>query len=115
MALNIKAGLLKASGKTDEANQILKEALPIATENELNQYGYQLLAEEQTDKAIEIFKMNTERNPKSPNVWDSLGEGYVAKGDKKNAIASFKKSLSLNPPPNVKINSEKFLKQLGAM
>jgi len=43
------------------------------------------------------------------------GEAYAAKGDKKNAIINFKKSLSMNPPPNVKANSEKYLKQLGAL
>ena len=69
----------------------------------------------QVDKAIEIFTLNTKRHPESANVWDSLGEAYVTKGDSKNAIANFKKSLSLNPPANVKANSEKFLKQLGAM
>ncbi len=46
---------------------------------------------------------------------DSLGEGFATKGDKKNAILNFKKALSLHPAPNVKINSEKFLKDLGAL
>jgi tetratricopeptide (TPR) repeat protein len=64
------------------------------------------------DKAIAMFKLNTERNPKSANAWDSLGEGYALKGDKANAIKSFKKSLSMNPPANVRANSEKYLKQL---
>lgn len=46
---------------------------------------------------------------------DSLGEAYALKGDKKNAIKNFKKSLTLNPPQNVKDNSQKYLKQLGAI
>ncbi len=112
--LNIKSGLLKQMGKNDEADKIMADAVAMATENELNQYGYQLLNNGQQDKAIEIFKLNTQRHPESPNAWDSLGEGYATKGDKKNAIASFKKSLAMNPPPNVKANSEKFLKQLGS-
>jgi tetratricopeptide (TPR) repeat protein len=111
--LNIKSGILKEMGKADEADALTKEALGIANENELNQYGYQLLGAGQQDKAIEIFILNTKRHPESPNVWDSLGEAYALKGDKKNAIINFKKSLSLNPPPNVKANSEKYLKQLG--
>jgi tetratricopeptide (TPR) repeat protein len=48
-------------------------------------------------------------------VYDSLGECYKTMGDKKNAIKYLKKSLSLNPPPNVKANSEKLLTELGAM
>jgi hypothetical protein len=112
---NIKAGLLTAMGKTDEGEKVMRDAIAVATENELNQYGYQLLGQQQPDKAIEAFILNTQRHPKSPNAWDSLGEAYAIKGDKKNAIINFKKSLSLNPAPNVKANSEKYLKQLGAM
>ena len=113
--LNIKSSLLKQMGKTAEAENIQKEALVVATEVELNQYGYQLLNEGKHDDAIKIMVMVTDRFPQSANAWDSLGEAYATKGDKENAIKSFKKSLSLNPPKNVKDNSEKFLKQLGAM
>ncbi|HLG39069.1 MAG TPA: DUF2911 domain-containing protein [Chitinophagaceae bacterium] len=113
--LNVKSNLLKAMGKTAEADSIMSNAIVIATENELNIYGYTLLNAGQHDKAIEIFILNTKRFPKSPNTWDSLGEGYVTKGDKKNAILNFKKSLSMNPPANIKANSEKFLKELGAL
>jgi hypothetical protein len=113
--LSIKSNLLKATGQTAEADKIMNEAIEVSTENELNLYGYQFMNQGQTDKAIEIFILNTKRHPNSANVWDSLGEGYATKGDKKNAIASFKKSLSMNPPAPTKANSEKFLKQLGAM
>jgi hypothetical protein len=111
----IKAGLLKQSGKIEESERILKEAMTASTEPELNAYGYQLLGQGQHDKAIEILAMNTVRFPRSANAWDSLGEAYATKGDKDNAVKSFKKSLSLNPPANVRANSEKFLKQFGAM
>jgi len=113
--LNIKSGILKAMGNTTEADKMSADAIGIATENELNIYAYQLMNQGEIDKAIEMFKLNTQRHPKSANAWDSLGEGYVTKGDKKNAILNFKKSLSMNPPANVKANSEKFLKQLGAL
>ena len=113
--LNTKSALLKQAGKSEEADKLVAEAITIATENELNAYGYNLLGQGQHDKAIEIFLLNTQRHPKSANTWDSLGEAYATKGDKKNAIASFKKSLGMNPPANVKANSEKYLKQLGAL
>ena len=113
--LNIKAGILRQQGNTADADKIMNDALPLASEVELNAYGYQLVAQGQMDKAIEIFVLNTQRHPESANTWDSLGEAYVTKGDKTNAITNFKKSLSLNPQPAVKANSEKFLKQLGAM
>lgn len=113
--LIVKAGLLKETGKVEESEKIRKEALTVAKEGELNNYGYQLLGQNEHDKAIEVFKIATEKFPKSANAWDSLGEGYALKGDSKNAITSFKKSLSMNPPDNVKANSEKYLKQLGAL
>jgi hypothetical protein len=113
--LNVKARLLTALGKPDEAANVMKEATSKATEAELNAYGYQLLGADKTDEAIEVFIMNTKQNPKSANCWDSLGEAYAKKGDKKNAIESFKKSLGLNPSQAVKLSSENNLKKMGAM
>ena len=113
--LSTKSGLLQAIGKTSEADKTMNDALVLATEIEINQYAYQLLADKQQEKAIQMFILNTRRFPQSANAWDSLGEGYALGGDKKNAISCFRKSLTLNPPDNVRANSEKYLKQLGAM
>lgn len=113
--LNTKSGLLRQAGKTAEADKLMTDAIALANEAELNQYGYQLLGEEKYDEAIKIFTLNTERHPESANTWDSLGEAYATKGDKDNAVKNFKKALSMNPPANVKANSEAFLKKLGAM
>ena len=111
-----KSNLLVQMGKQDEADQIMKNALTVATNQELNQYGYQLINQGKLNEAIEAFKINTEKNPDDPNVWDSLGEGYVTRGekeDKKLAIKALEKSLSLDPPANVRANSIKLLQQLG--
>ena len=113
--LNVKSKLLTAKGNAAEADKIMKEAIEKANEAELNTYGYQLMGMDKTDEAIEIFSLNTKKNPNSANCWDSLGEAYAKKGDKKNAIASFKKSLSLNPSQAVKVSSETNLKKLGVM
>ena len=113
--LSVKAGLLKELGKAEESAKIMDEAIAMATENELNLYGYQLLNNGDYPKAIEMLELNTRRFPKSANTWDSLGEAYFTKGDKKNAAVYFKKALAMNPPANVKANSEKYLKQMGAL
>jgi predicted negative regulator of RcsB-dependent stress response len=110
-----KAGILELQGNHAEAEKILSDAMAKASEVDLNNYGYTLLNNKKYDKAIAALKINTQRHPESANTWDSLGEAYALSGDKQNAIVNFKKSLSLNPPPNVKANSEKYLKQLGAM
>lgn len=115
--LSIKSGILAQMGKKPEAEKIMADAMANAntTEAEINQYGYQLLNDKQNNKAIEVLMINTKRFPASASAWDSLGEAYATNGDKAKAIESFKKSLTLNPPDNVKANSEKFLKELGGM
>ena len=112
---NTKSQILKALGKNDEAEKVLNDAIAAATEPELNLYGYALLNQKNFDKGIEMLTLNTQRFPKSANAWDSLGEGYALKGDKINAIKYFKKCLTLNPTPFVRANSEKYLKEFGAM
>jgi tetratricopeptide (TPR) repeat protein len=113
--LSVKAALLQKTGDSAQAEKVMKDAVAIATEGEVNAYGYQLLGAQKFDKAIEAFKLNTTNHPTSANAWDSEGEGYALAGDKKNAIMCFKKSLSMNPPPLVRANSEKYMKQLSAM
>jgi hypothetical protein len=111
----MKAVLLKNEGDSVASEKLMKLALPLATENDLNNYGYQLLAQNKFSQAIDVLKLATQKNPESANAWDSLGEGYALAGNKKDAIPCFKKSLSLNPPGPTKANSEKYLKQLGAL
>ncbi len=113
--LSTKAGLLRQTGKTTEADKTQTEAIAVATEADLNQYGYQLIGENRHEEAVKIMVLNTERHPESANAWDSLGEAYAIKGDKTNAVKNFKKSLSLNPSEAIKANSEKYLKQLGGL
>ncbi|MFI5156721.1 MAG: DUF2911 domain-containing protein [Chitinophagales bacterium] len=113
--MNTKSQILNEMGNDAEADKIMANAMSIANENDLNNYGYALLGNKDYKKAIDVLALNTQKHPNSANAWDSLGEAYALSGDKANAIANFKKSLSLNPPANVKANSEKYLKQLGAM
>ncbi len=69
----------------------------INNENELNNLGYTYLAQEKIDEAIEIFKWNVNTYPESWNVYDSLGEAYLVKGDTTNSAIYYKKSLEINP------------------
>lgn len=68
-----------------------------ASEGEVNQLGYQLLGRGRAAEAVEIFKWNVEEHPGSWNVYDSLGEAYATQGNRELAVASYKKSLELNP------------------
>jgi tetratricopeptide (TPR) repeat protein len=68
-----------------------------ASEAELNMAGYRLLQEGKPGQAVEIFKLNAELHPRSWNAWDSLGEGQAAAGEIEPALASYRRSLALNP------------------
>ncbi len=69
----------------------------VNVEGVVNSFGYRLIGMNRLDHAIEIFKLNTEAYPKSSNVWDSLGEAYMDKGQKELAIKNYEKSLALDP------------------
>ncbi|MDH5467516.1 MAG: tetratricopeptide repeat protein, partial [Candidatus Aminicenantes bacterium] len=74
-------------------------------EYELNSVGYRLLNMGRVKDAIEIFKLNVEAYPDAFNPYDSLGEAYMADGQKGLAIKYYKKSVELNPD---NINGDRF-------
>ncbi len=78
-------------------------------EPQLNTLGYLLLRNQMIKEAIEIFKLNVEVYPESANVYDSLGEGYIANGNVQLAIENYQKSLELNPDNE---NAVEMLKKL---
>jgi uncharacterized protein len=61
----------------------------------INDLGYRSFQE--LDKAIAFFQLNIDLYPNSFNVWDSMGEAWMEKGDFKKAIEYYEKSLALNP------------------
>ena len=65
-----------------------------------NQMGYCLLEMEKADFAGQIFKMNVDYYPKIFNVYDSLGDFYLASKNKEKAIGSFKKALAIKENPD---------------
>jgi hypothetical protein len=67
--------------------------------NELNRLGYTLLHKGRVKDAIALWEFNAREYPGDWNVHDSLGDGYAAAGPDHSAkaIASFRRSLELNP------------------
>ena len=63
----------------------------------LNSTGYSLMQENKLEQAIEMFEANVALFPKEANPYDSLGEAYLAKGDKKSALKYYKKALEIEP------------------
>jgi len=85
----------------------LGSALPILRHNELSAAG--LTTKVDISGAMEIFRLNVEEFPQDANVYDSLGEAYLKKGEKGLAIENYRKSLELNPQND---NARDVLKKL---
>ena len=77
--------------------QTLPENGGATGERFINNAGYQLLYARRLDDAITVFKLNVEAFPESFNVYDSLGEAYLARKDYDAAIENYAKSVELNP------------------
>ena len=99
--LGTKIALLTALGRTSEADALENEFLTIATESDVNTYGYLLLTAGRQAEAIAIFRKNVQDHPDSWNVHDSLGEALAAAGQTAEAIRHYEHARSLAPPPQL--------------
>jgi len=101
---------LLMAGKVEEAvagYRKIKKEKPlnnVVQEARLNDLGYSLLRNNSFAPAIAVFKLNVELYPDSANTYDSLGEAYMAAGQKELAVTNYKKSLELNPKNQNAIN-----------
>lgn len=66
-------------------------------EGALNNFGYQLLQDGHPADALVMFRLNADQFPESGNVWDSLGEAYLAVGDRDQAVACYEKAVAMDP------------------
>lgn len=64
---------------------------------QLNELGYYYLSQEQLDRSVAVFKLNTERYPDDANAFDSLGEALLAAGELEAGLESYKQSVRLYP------------------
>lgn len=81
-----------------------------ASSNYLNNIGYNLLYDNQIQKAIRVFEFAVSEDPENANLYDSLGEAYFMVKDDDNALKNYKKSLELNPKNN---NAQAYILKLS--
>jgi tetratricopeptide (TPR) repeat protein len=112
--LRTKAGILEAKGDAKAAAELRDKAMRIATEAEINNYGYQLLGAGKIDEAIEIFRKNVKDHPQSWNTYDSLAEAYDRKGEKKLAAENYRKAQGMTKDPDQKKRIAGILAKMGA-
>jgi tetratricopeptide (TPR) repeat protein len=110
--LSARASVLIKLGKMADANAAIKEALPLATMAELHQYGRSLLIEKKPKEALEIFKLNAQKNPNTFTSNIGLARGYSANGDIKKATQYINAALPLAPDKANKDAIENMMKIL---
>jgi dienelactone hydrolase len=120
--------LIDQPGGAQQARQKLEEARKndakavLFPEAQVNTLGYEHMQAGDLKGAIEILKLNAEAFPDSPNVYDSLGDVYLADGQKELARQNAQKALELLASDTVdpearkqaiRASAEQKLKQLG--
>ena len=75
----------------------LNERAVLFTEDQVNKLGYGLIADNELNEAILLFRFNVKMFPESFNVYDSLGEAYMLAGNYEAAVENYTKSIELNP------------------
>ena len=94
-ALRSQPGGVQKARAIYDATKKSDPKLVLFPENELNQYGYQLLQDGDTKNAIEVFQLNVDAYPKSANTYDSLSDAYLAAGNRAEALKLAEKALAM--------------------
>jgi hypothetical protein len=97
--LRVKAALLDKQGDVAGAKALLQRSLAVASEADMNTYGYLLMGQDKVDSAVVIFQKNVKDYPKSWNAYDSLGEAYAKKGDLRRAISAYTQARKMVRDP----------------
>ena len=66
-------------------------------DRELNTWGYVLMAKNDMDRALAVFRINAMLYRKVPNVYDSLGEALAKVGEREEAIQMYERVLNMEP------------------
>ncbi len=110
--LSTKADILNKLGRTAEADETMKKAMPLATMQELHGYGRQLLAQKRNKEALEVFQMNYSKNQNQFTTLMGMTRGYSANADYQNALKYAKMALPLAPNAQNKTFVEAAIKKL---
>ena len=107
-----KAQILYKLGRTAEADALMQRSLPLASMQELHQYGRTLLAQKKYKDALNVFQLNYKKNPNQFTTLVGLTRGYSANGDFKNALKYAQQALPLAPPGANRTNVEQMIEKL---
>jgi Flp pilus assembly protein TadD len=116
LTLTTLADLQVANGMTAEGDKTVKKALehPTAGPIDLHQYGRQLLAQGEKEKALMVFEANAKKHPDAWPVNVGLARGYAAVGRTKDALKYAKLAVQQAPDEANKKNLQKMVEDLEA-
>jgi len=82
---------------TSIANSLQQTKSIKFVENEINSFGYWLIAQDKIQQALNVFMLNTQLFPESSNTFDSLAETHWRLNNIQQAINGYEKTLQLEP------------------
>ncbi len=95
-----RSGGLEAAIERNRSARLTPDSFQY-TEDDLNRVGYWLMRQQrQLAGAVEIFRLNVEAYPESPNTHDSLGEALASIGKLKEARAAYANAVALAEKQN---------------
>lgn len=112
ITLSTKADILAKLGRNKEADSVMQKALPMGTMQQIHQYGRQLLTQKKNKEALEVFKLNYQKNPNQFTTLMGLVRGYSANADYQNALKYANMALPLAPNAANKSNVESMISKL---
>ena len=93
----LTSGGVAAAEKTFQELLARRDTGPVFDENDFNNLGYRLVQEGNLEAGVYVFEKNAQLYADSWNAHDSLAEALLQAGQKERAIASYRRSLELNP------------------
>lgn len=84
--LSTYAGLLEKTGRTKEADSVMKKALPMGTIPDLFNYGYSLARSGENRKAFDIWKLNYDKDPANDYSVLGMSMAYYVTGKNVEAV-----------------------------
>jgi tetratricopeptide (TPR) repeat protein len=112
VTLSTKADILTKLGRAAAADTIMKKAVPLGNMGQIHQYGRQVLNEKKNKEALEVFKVNFQKNPNQFTTLTGLTRGYSANADYENALKYANLALPLAPGQPAKTQVETMIQKL---
>jgi CubicO group peptidase (beta-lactamase class C family) len=104
--------ILEKPTTKDLKSELEKENLTIDDDMVLLNVGQTLISEKKADKALMLYQYYTNTFPNIVVAWNDLGDVYLMKNNKDEAIKCYQQALKIRPANSrAKANLEKLMKQ----